>query len=132
MAEKFGTRQIAHPLDAPELPVPVDDTVEHGDTVAVGRRAAGGRSTCAATRPARSPWCTARPTARTCSPATRCSPAVRARPASPADFASLMDDLEERVFGALPDETWVYPGHGDDTTLGTERPQLPEWRERGW
>ena len=48
------------------------------------------------------------------------------------DFASLMDDLEERVFGTLPDETWVYPGHGDDTTLGRERPSLPEWRERGW
>ena len=51
---------------------------------------------------------------------------------SPADFASLMDDLEERVFGTLPDETWVYPGHGDDTTLGAERPSLPEWRARGW
>jgi glyoxylase-like metal-dependent hydrolase (beta-lactamase superfamily II) len=43
-----------------------------------------------------------------------------------------MNDLEERVFGTLPDETWVYPGHGDDTTLGRERPQLGEWRERGW
>ena len=51
---------------------------------------------------------------------------------SPADFASLMDDLEERVFGTLPDETWVYPGHGDDTTLGRERPSLAEWRARGW
>ncbi|NEE47580.1 MBL fold metallo-hydrolase, partial [Streptomyces sp. SID8455] len=29
-------------------------------------------------------------------------------------------------------ETWVYPGHGNDTTLGDERPQLPEWRARGW
>ena len=47
-------------------------------------------------------------------------------------FSSLMDDLESRVFGELPDDTWVYPGHGDDTTLGTERPQLPEWRQRGW
>ena len=37
VAEKFGTRQLAHPLDAPELPVPVDDTVEHGDTITVGR-----------------------------------------------------------------------------------------------
>ena len=27
-----------------------------------------------------------------------------------------MNELEERVFGPLPDETWVYPGHGDDTT----------------
>ena len=50
----------------------------------------------------------------------------------PERFASLMDDLEAKVFGALPDETWVYPGHGKDTTLGAERPSLPEWRARGW
>jgi hypothetical protein len=43
-----------------------------------------------------------------------------------------MDDLEARVFGELPDATWVYPGHGDDTTLGKERPSLSEWRARGW
>jgi len=43
-----------------------------------------------------------------------------------------MDDPEQRVFAALPDETRVYPGHGDDTTLGAERPSLAEWRERGW
>ncbi|MBA2324758.1 MAG: MBL fold metallo-hydrolase, partial [Pseudonocardiales bacterium] len=48
------------------------------------------------------------------------------------DFQSLIGDLEERVFGPLPDETWIYPGHGDDTTLGTERPHLDEWRARGW
>lgn len=47
-------------------------------------------------------------------------------------FAQLMGNLEERIFGVLPDETWVYPGHGDDTTLGEERPKIPEWRERGW
>jgi glyoxylase-like metal-dependent hydrolase (beta-lactamase superfamily II) len=44
----------------------------------------------------------------------------------------IMDGLESKVFGRLPDETWVYPGHGDDTTLGQERPHLAEWRERGW
>jgi hypothetical protein len=54
------------------------------------------------------------------------------RTTKPEDFASLMDDLESRVFGELPNDTWVYPGHGDDTTLGTERPKLAEWRERGW
>jgi hypothetical protein len=32
----------------------------------------------------------------------------------------------------LPDETWVYQGHGNDTTLGTARPYLDEWCERGW
>jgi glyoxylase-like metal-dependent hydrolase (beta-lactamase superfamily II) len=44
----------------------------------------------------------------------------------------IMDGLEERIFGRLPDDTWVYPGHGDDTTLGAERSHLHEWRERGW
>jgi glyoxylase-like metal-dependent hydrolase (beta-lactamase superfamily II) len=51
---------------------------------------------------------------------------------SPEDFTSLMDDLEQRVFGARPDDTVVYPGHGRDTNLGVERPQLAEWRSRGW
>jgi glyoxylase-like metal-dependent hydrolase (beta-lactamase superfamily II) len=50
----------------------------------------------------------------------------------PAAFASLIDDVEKRIFAVLPDDTWVYPGHGADTTLGAERPHLPEWRARGW
>ncbi|HEY2672422.1 MAG TPA: MBL fold metallo-hydrolase [Rugosimonospora sp.] len=47
-------------------------------------------------------------------------------------FASLIDDVEHKLFDRLPDETWVYPGHGKDTTLGAERPSVPEWRARGW
>ena len=47
-------------------------------------------------------------------------------------FTSLIDDVTTRVFDVYDDDTWVYPGHGDDTTLGTERPHLQEWRDRGW
>ena len=47
-------------------------------------------------------------------------------------FASLYAGVVERIFDRLPDETWVYPGHGGDTTLGAERPHLAEWRDRGW
>jgi glyoxylase-like metal-dependent hydrolase (beta-lactamase superfamily II) len=47
-------------------------------------------------------------------------------------FASLIDDVEQRLFATLPDEAWVYPGHGKDTTIGAERPALPQWRARGW
>jgi glyoxylase-like metal-dependent hydrolase (beta-lactamase superfamily II) len=50
----------------------------------------------------------------------------------PARFASLIHDIETKIFAVLPDDTWVYPGHGKDTTLGAERPSLPKWRERGW
>jgi glyoxylase-like metal-dependent hydrolase (beta-lactamase superfamily II) len=48
------------------------------------------------------------------------------------DFASLIDDVTRKLFDRLPDETWFYPGHGRDSTLGAERPHLPEWRARGW
>lgn len=47
------------------------------------------------------------------------------------DFATIMRSLEERIF-KLPDDTIVMPGHGKDTTIGTERPHVPEWAERGW
>jgi glyoxylase-like metal-dependent hydrolase (beta-lactamase superfamily II) len=50
----------------------------------------------------------------------------------PERFSALITDLENRVFAELPDGTWVYPGHGGDTTVGTERPHVPEWRARGW
>jgi hypothetical protein len=43
-----------------------------------------------------------------------------------------MNDLESRVFDQLPDETWFYSGHGNDSTLGAERPHLAERLARGW
>ena len=54
------------------------------------------------------------------------------RTTTPEDFTSLMSDLESKVFARFDDATVVHPGHGDDTTLGAERPHLDEWRARGW
>lgn len=59
-------------------------------------------------------------------------PGGHGKTTSEADHHRVMDGLEEKIFARLPDDTWVYPGHGDDTTLGAERPSLSEWRERGW
>ena len=53
------------------------------------------------------------------------------RTLSDADFDSLYAGVV-RSFFSLPDETWVYPGHGNDTTIGAERPSLDEWRLRRW
>ncbi|OBB62280.1 Zn-dependent hydrolase [Mycobacterium sp. 852013-51886_SCH5428379] len=50
----------------------------------------------------------------------------------PGHFEQLLDDVSSRLFDVYPDSTVVYPGHGDDTVLGAERPHLAEWRERGW
>ena len=51
---------------------------------------------------------------------------------SKEDFTTLLDEVTAKVFDRLPDETWFYPGHGDDSDLGRERPHLAEWRDRGW
>jgi glyoxylase-like metal-dependent hydrolase (beta-lactamase superfamily II) len=50
----------------------------------------------------------------------------------PGDFTQLLSDVTSRLFDLYPDSTVIYPGHGDDTTLGAERPHLVEWKERGW
>jgi glyoxylase-like metal-dependent hydrolase (beta-lactamase superfamily II) len=48
-----------------------------------------------------------------------------------ARFAEIIEGITSKLF-VLPDDTVVYPGHGDDTTIGRERPHLEEWIERGW
>jgi glyoxylase-like metal-dependent hydrolase (beta-lactamase superfamily II) len=131
VAGMFQTRQIAHPLDAGELPIPMDELVEQGDTVQFGDielevvhlRGHTPGSIALVYRGADRPHIFT---------GDSLFPGGPGRTTSPDDFASLIGDLESRVFDQLPDETWVYPGHGDDTTLGTERPSLPEWKARGW
>lgn len=129
-----GAATVAHAADAADLPVRVDRTVEHGEQVAVGEqslevvhlrghtpgsialvwRGAGDAGTHVFTGDSLFPG------------------GVGNTQQDASRFTSLLDDVEERLFGALPDETWVYPGHGGDTTLSAERPSLPEWRARGW
>lgn len=50
----------------------------------------------------------------------------------PERFATLLGDVRARIFDVYDDDTWIYPGHGADTTLGAERPNLGGWAERGW
>jgi glyoxylase-like metal-dependent hydrolase (beta-lactamase superfamily II) len=47
------------------------------------------------------------------------------------DFATIIDSIDRRLF-TLPPDSIVLPGHGDWTTIGTERPHLQEWVDRGW
>ena len=48
------------------------------------------------------------------------------------DFETIIRSLDERLFREVADDHIVMPGHGDDTTIGTERPHLQEWADRGW
>ena len=126
-----GARSLAHADDAAEIPV-VTGTLAEGDTVTVGD-------------------CTLEVIHLVCHTPGSIAllyqdpnghghlwtgdslfPGGPGRTTNPTEFDSLMTDLETKVFGRLPDETWFYPGHGRDSTLGKERPAIPEWRARGW
>ena len=48
------------------------------------------------------------------------------------DFTTIITSLERRLFAPLSADTIVMPGHGDDTTIGAESPQLQDWVDRGW
>ncbi|MEP7026148.1 MAG: MBL fold metallo-hydrolase [Actinomycetota bacterium] len=131
-----GAPTVAHPDDADAIPVATAELVRHGDRVAVGDarlsvihlrgHTPGSIALCydAGGELADTPHLFTGDSLFPGGPGNT--------QGDPERFGQLIGDLEERIFGKLPDGTWVYPGHGGDTTLGAERPQLPEWCARGW
>ncbi|WP_088320321.1 MBL fold metallo-hydrolase [Kineosporia sp. R_H_3] len=127
-----GARTAAGRDDADALPVAPDDRLDHGDTVTFGALSLG-----VVHLRGHTPGSVAlvlRPADGSTHVFTGDSlfPGGPGRTTQPEDFASLMGDLEHRLFAELVDDAWVYPGHGNDTTIGDERPHLEEWRARGW
>ncbi len=132
VVEDTGAAMIAGAADADALPVPVDRRVQHGDTITLGtstleliglRGHTPGSTAVLYRDPEGTPHLFT---------GDSLFPGGIGKTWSAEDFRSLIDDVQHRIFDVLPDETWFYPGHGDDSTLGRERPHLPEWRERGW
>ncbi|MEV4870250.1 MBL fold metallo-hydrolase [Streptomyces syringium] len=128
-----GARTYAGRYDAEGIPVPTDVLVEDGDTIRVGRVELTARHLVGHT-PGSIALVYDDPHGHAHVFTGDClfPGGVGNTHDDPKAFASLLDDVETKIFGALSDETWVYPGHGNDTTLGAERPHLAEWRERGW
>ena len=50
----------------------------------------------------------------------------------PANVVPQTRWLRELLAMPLPVDTLVFPGHGASTDIGTERPHLQEWIDRGW
>ncbi len=132
VVSETGARSIAHAADAGELPV-VHATLADGDTVPVGNCSlevihlvghTPGSIALLYRDPGGVPHLF---TGDSLFPG-----GVGATRGNAANFTSLIDDVEHKLFDRLPDETWFYPGHGNDSTLGAERPSIPEWRSRGW
>ncbi|MEU5210598.1 MBL fold metallo-hydrolase [Streptomyces sp. NPDC020742] len=133
VVEATGARTYAGRHDAEGIPVPTDVLLDDGDTVTVGRVRLTARHLVGHTPgsialvyddPHGAPHVF---TGDCLFPG-----GVGNTWGDAEQFTRLLGDVETKLFGELPDETWVYPGHGNDTTLGAERPHLAEWRRRGW
>jgi glyoxylase-like metal-dependent hydrolase (beta-lactamase superfamily II) len=128
-----GAVTVAHPADAPGIPVPTDELVEDGGTVSFGDTVLSVTQLVGHT-----PGSIALtldgdgPSPQLFTGDCLFPGGVGNTQKDPQRFASLYQDVVTKLFGRLPDATWVYPGHGADTTLGAERPHLAEWHERGW
>ncbi|MGC2652065.1 MAG: MBL fold metallo-hydrolase [Mycobacterium sp.] len=134
LAAATGAPTAAHEIDAKPLPVKPDRLLSHGDTVQVGeltfdvihlRGHTPGSIALALDGPGAGD-------ATQLFTGDCLFPGGVGKTWQPGDFTQLLADVTSRVFDVYADSTVVYPGHGDDTTLGAERPNLKDWRERGW
>jgi glyoxylase-like metal-dependent hydrolase (beta-lactamase superfamily II) len=134
LAQATGAPTAAHEIDAEPLPVKPNRLLAGGDTVPIGeltfdvihlRGHTPGSIALALNGPATGD-------VTQLFTGDCLFPGGVGKTWQPGDFTQLLEDVTTRVFDVYGDSTVVYPGHGDDTTLGAERPNLEEWRERGW
>jgi glyoxylase-like metal-dependent hydrolase (beta-lactamase superfamily II) len=134
VAKATGVPTAAHRLDAEPLPVTPDRILADGDTITVGdltldvihlQGHTEGSVALALSGPAAGD-------AVQLFTGDCLFPGGVGKTWRDGDFERLLDGVTAKVFDVYDDSTVVYPGHGDDTTIGAERPHLAEWRKRGW
>lgn len=133
VATSTAAATAAHALDAEPLPVTADRLLADGDTVTVGKldftviHLQGHTEGSVALALTGADGETTHLFTGDC-----LFPGGVGKTWKDGDFDRLLGDVSDKLFDVYPDSTVVYPGHGDDTTLGVERPHLAEWKERGW
>jgi glyoxylase-like metal-dependent hydrolase (beta-lactamase superfamily II) len=125
LKKSLGVPVHAHPGD--DYPIPIDDELSDGDVVEFGNREARVIHT-----PGHTPGGTCFLVGEHLISGDTLFPGGPGNTWGNEDaFSQIIDSIESKLF-VLPDSTRVYPGHGADTTIGTEKPHLQEWKDRGW
>ncbi|MBU9765413.1 MBL fold metallo-hydrolase [Mycobacterium sp. TNTM28] len=132
VAKTTGAPTAAHALDAEPLPVTPDRILADGDTVEIGKLRFDVIHLQGHTEGSVALALTGADDVTHLFTGDCLFPGGVGKTWKPGDFERLLGDVSTKVFDIYDDRTVVYPGHGDDTTLGAERPHLQEWRERGW
>ena len=131
VVKKTGAKHYASHLDAPAIPGEIDVELHHGDVVEFAGEeypviilrghTPGGVALAAVIDGVPNLFV-----------GDSLFPGGLGKTDSEGDFVRLFHDVNGRIFEQYPDETKVWPGHGDPTTLGEERGKLEEWWERRW
>ncbi|KUH97767.1 Zn-dependent hydrolase [Mycolicibacterium acapulense] len=132
VAKVTGVATAAHQLDADPLPVRPDRILAHGDTVEIGELSFDVIHLQGHTPGSVALALDGADEATHLFTGDCLFPGGVGKTWEDGAFDQLLGDVTRRVFDVYDDSTVVYPGHGDDTTLGTERPHLAQWKERGW
>jgi glyoxylase-like metal-dependent hydrolase (beta-lactamase superfamily II) len=125
LKRELGVPVCAHPAD--DYPVPIDRRLSDGDSISFGNREARVLHT-----PGHTPGSICLVAGGHLVSGDTLFPGGAGNTGNdPRRFGAIIEAIETKLF-SLGDDTVVYPGHGDDTTIGAERPQLAEWKARGW
>lgn len=126
LTKRLGVPVHAHPGD--DYPVPVDNQLADGDTLSFGKD----HTVTVLHTPGHTPGGVCFLTGKHLVSGDTLFPGGPGNTwGSKPAFDQLIEMIETKLL-TLPDDTYVYPGHGKDTTIGTEKPHLQEWKDRGW
>ena len=114
----------AHADDAGSLPVSADQLLNDGDVISFGRIDLSVLHT-----PGHTPGSICFLSGSILIAGDTLFPGGPGRTGSPADLASILESLSGKIF-ILPDDTQVFPGHGNSTILEKERPGYEDFRAR--
>lgn len=125
LKERLDVPVAAHPAES--YPVPIDRELSDGDEIVFGSRSARVLHT-----PGHTPGGICLHIGEHLISGDTLFPGGPGNTWGDAEaFKTIIASVRYKLF-VLPDHTRVYPGHGDDTTIGAEKPHLDEWIERGW
>jgi len=126
VCDALGVPFRIHPADAATAGIDSDDPLSDGEEITVGTV-----TLATVLTPGHTPGSVCFTTGTCLFSGDTLFPGGPGATGGPVEFVAIMASLRDRIF-CLPDPTLVLPGHGLDTTIGTERPALPDWERRGY
>ena len=124
LKSKLEIPVAVHPLDAESLPLLPEILLNDGDTVSFGRIKLRVLHT-----PGHTPGSICFLTGKYLISGDTLFPGGPGKTGSPADLRQIIESIEGKILG-LPDDTHIYPGHGDSTIVRKEKEEFALFSSR--